>query len=167
VPPTNTHLRLTVKTLGDGSSRLQRLEPGTWVLAEGPYGAMTAGRRSHRDVLLVAGGVGITPLRALFETIPLAPGQDLLLLCRVRTLADVLFKDELDRIAWQRGARVQYLTGEHAGSFSPQLFRHLVPGLLQRDVYLCGPPGMAGAVRRALRQAGLPDGQLHEERFEF
>jgi ferredoxin-NADP reductase len=156
-----------VKTLGDGSSRLQRVEPGTWVLAEGPYGAMTAERRLRRDVLLVAGGVGITPLRALLETLPLTPGQDLLLLYRVRTMSDVLFKDELDPIAWQRGARVQYLTGEHAGPFSPQLFWHLVPGLLERDVYLCGPPGMAGAVRRALRQAGLADGQLHEERFDF
>ena len=166
-PPTDTHLRLTVKTLGDGSGRLQHVEPGTWVLAEGPYGAMTAERRSRRDVLLVAGGVGITPLRALFETLPLAPEQDLLLLYRVRTMADALFRAELDRIAWHRGARVQYLTGETAGPFSPELFRHFVPGLLQRDVYLCGPPGMAGAVRRALREAGLPEGQLHEERFDF
>ena len=74
-PPTPTHLRLTVKSLGDGSGFLQRLEPGTWVMAEGPYGAMTARRRTRRDVLLVAGGVGITPMRALFETVPLARGR--------------------------------------------------------------------------------------------
>jgi len=167
-PPTDTHLRLTVKTLGDGSARLQNLQPGTWVLAEGPYGAITADLRTRRHVLLVAGGVGITPLRALFETIPAAPGQDLLLLYRARTASDVLFKDELDEIARRRpGARVHYLLGDQVGPLSPELFHRLVPGLVQRDVYLCGPPGMATAVRRSLKHAGLPGAQLHEERFDL
>ncbi len=164
--PTNTHMRLTVKTLGDGSTRLQDLEAGTWVLAEGPYGAMTAERRTRHDVLLIAGGVGITPMRALFETLPLEPGQDLLLLYRARTQADVLFRAELDRIAASRSARVQYLTGD-VGPITPELFYRSVPGLLERDVYLCASPGLSEAVRRALRQAGLPDQQLHEERFAF
>ncbi|WP_084011312.1 ferredoxin reductase family protein [Pseudofrankia sp. DC12] len=166
-PPTSTHLRLTVKALGDGSTRLQDLEPGTWVVAEGPYGAMTADRRTRRDVLLVAGGVGITPLRALFETIPLGSGQDLLLLYRARAHADAIFRDELDQIARRPGARVQYLIGDQVGPMSTELFQHLVPNLLDRDVYLCGPPGMATAVRRSLKDAGLPEMQLHEERFDF
>jgi predicted ferric reductase len=164
--PTATHLRLTVKTLGDGSARLQDLEPGTWVLAEGPYGAMTAERRTRRHVLLFAGGVGITPMRALFETLPIEPGQDLLLLYRARRREDLIFKDELDQIARLRGARVEYLVGPDV-VLSPRTFRRLVPGLTQRDVYLCGPPGLATAVRDALRGAGLPEAQLHEERFAF
>ena len=60
-PPIGNRLRLTVKSLGDGSERLQRAPTGTRVIAEGPYGAMTADRRTRRDVLLIAGGVGITP----------------------------------------------------------------------------------------------------------
>lgn len=82
-------------------------------------------------------------MRALFETMPLAPGQDLLLLYRARRADDVIFGPELDAIAAHRDARVD------------------------RDVYLCGSPGLAKAVRQALRAAGLPDGQLHEERFDF
>jgi len=164
--PTDTAMRLTVKTLGDGSGRLQSLEPGTWVLAEGPYGAMTADRRTHRDVLLIAGGVGITPMRALFETLPLDTGQDLLLLYRARTPADVLFRDELDRLAAGRGARVQYLTGD-IGPISAEKLLRAVPGLLDRDVYLCASPGLSAGVRQALRAAGLPSRQLHEERFAF
>ena len=159
-------LRLTVKTLGDGSSRLQDLEPGTWVLAEGPYGAMTARRRTRRNVLLVAGGVGITPMRALFETMPVAAGQDLLLLYRARSTADLIFKDELDRIAQVRRVRVRYLVGQGL-PLDAKAFLTMVPDLLRRDVYLCGPPGLAAAVRQALRAAGLPSGQLHEERFAF
>ena len=48
----DTHLRLTVKKLGDGSRLLQSIEAGTWVIADGPYGAMTASRRTQRHVLL-------------------------------------------------------------------------------------------------------------------
>ena len=164
--PSSTSLRLTVKTLGDGSARLQHVEPGTWVVAEGPYGAMTAGRRTRRDVLLFAGGVGITPLRALFETLPLSPGQDLLLLYRARSAADVLFRAELDRIAALRGGRVQYLVGD-TEPLTGELLSRLVPGLVDRDVYLCASAGLSATVRRALREAGLPDRQLHEERFAF
>jgi len=47
------------------------------------------------------------------------------------------------------------------------LFQRLAPGLTDRDVYLCASPGLSGAVRQALRQAGLPEQQLHEERFAF
>jgi ferredoxin-NADP reductase len=54
-------IRITVKNSGRHSSALRRLRPGTRVIAEGPYGALTAGRRRRRKVLLLAGGVGITP----------------------------------------------------------------------------------------------------------
>jgi predicted ferric reductase len=166
-PPTASHLRLTVKALGDGSTLLQRVEPGTWVLAEGPYGAVTAERRRRGNVLLIAGGVGITPLRALFESIRLGPGQDLLLLYRARTAADIIFKQELDQLALRPGARVQYLLGNQIGPLSAGLITSLVPDLTERDVYLCGSPGFAGVVRGSLKRAGLPSDQLHEERFDF
>jgi predicted ferric reductase len=166
-PPTATTLRLTVKELGDGSRDLQSLAVGTSVIAEGPYGAVTSARRTKRNVLLIAGGVGITPIRALFETLPLRRGDDLVLLYRARSWAEVLFRDELDEIADRRGARVVYVVGEDRAALSAAGLRQLVPDLTGRDVYLCGPPGLTTAVRRSLRAAGLPLEQLHEERFTF
>jgi len=62
---------------------------------------------------------------------------------------------------------VQYLVGDDVGPITPELFRHRVPGLLERDVYLYASPGPSAAVRRALHHAGLPARQLHEERFAF
>jgi len=156
-----------VKALGDGSGGLQRLEAGTWVVAEGPYGALTAARRTRPNVLLVAGGVGITPLRALFETMPLAPGDDLLLLYRARGPEHVLFWDELQRIARRRGARVHLLLGDDPHCLTPAALHRMVPDYAQRDVYLCGPAGMADAVRRSSATLGLPAEHLHEERFAW
>jgi ferredoxin-NADP reductase len=105
-------------------------------------------------------------MRALFETLPTAPGQDLLLLYRARSAEDLIFREELDEIARVRGARVHYLLGSDVDLSAHALCR-LVPGLTSRDVYLCGPPGLAAAVRDSLRRAGLPEAQLHEERFAF
>lgn len=164
-PPVGNRLRLTVKALGDGSERLQRVPLGTWVCAEGPYGAMTAARRTRRDVLLIAGGVGITPMRALFETIPTVPGEDLMLLYRAPAREQLVFREELDALAARRRARVVYLLGNDRGLMSARSLTRLVPGLTERDVYLCGPPGMSAAVRRSLRETGLPASHLHEERF--
>jgi ferredoxin-NADP reductase len=63
---------------------------------------MTAARRTRRDVLLVAGGVGITPLRALFETLPLRSGQDLMLLYRASGRDQIVFRAELEELAHRR-----------------------------------------------------------------
>jgi ferredoxin-NADP reductase len=166
-PPTGDRLRLTVKALGRGSAHLQGIAVGTWIVAEGPYGAMTAARRTRRNVLLIAGGVGITPMRALFETLPVLAGQDLALLYRARGHEDLVFRQELEQIAYARGARLFYLVGtDHDCLSAPALLRG-VPDLAQRDVYLCASPRMSDAVRMALREAGLPAEYLHEERFAF
>jgi predicted ferric reductase len=164
-PVVGDRLRLTVKTLGDGSERLQRVPVGTRVIAEGPYGAMTAGRRTRRDVLLIAGGVGITPMRALFQTIPITAGQDLVLLYRARDRDQLVFREELDALAAHRRARVVYLLGSNPDLLSARSLARLVPGLADRDIYLCASPGMSTAVRSSLAQAGVPSAHVHEERF--
>ncbi len=166
-PPTGDRLRLTVKALGGGSSRVQQVEPGTWVVAEGPYGAMTSQRRTRRHVLLIAGGVGITPMRALFESLPVESDRSLVLLYRAPDRGQILFRQELDALAAQRRAHVVYLLGKDPDLLSAESLRRLVPDVVERDVYLCGPPRLSSAVRDSLATAGLPSGQLHEERFAF
>ncbi|MEV0035480.1 ferric reductase-like transmembrane domain-containing protein [Streptomyces sp. NPDC050804] len=160
------HLRITVKTAGSHSAALARLTPGTRVWAEGPYGAFTAHRRTAPKVLLLAGGVGITPLRALFETLP---GQ-VTLIHRARRAVDLALRDEIDAIAARRRATVHYVVDEPTGYSSPLTARGLsalVPDLAAHDIYLCGPPGMAQRAIRALRDAGVPARRIHHESFAF
>jgi predicted ferric reductase len=164
--PGSDVLRITVKNLGDHSQALARLQPGTRVFAEGPYGAFTPAD-SGRGVLLLAGGVGITPLRAIFATLP----GHVTLIYRASSERDIVFRDELDAIAAARGATVHYLVGSRAeiggDPLSPRVLRSLVPGLDQQDAYVCGPAGMTASAVRALRAAGVPGQSIHVESFEF
>ncbi|MFD5115020.1 ferric reductase-like transmembrane domain-containing protein [Streptomyces sp. NPDC058391] len=159
-------LRITVKAAGTHSAALARLAPGTRVWAEGPYGGFTAARGTGRKTLLIGGGVGITPLRTLFETLP----GDVTLMYRARRPHDLALRDELDAIAAARGARVLYAVDEPASHSVPLTARallRLVPDVADHDVYLCGPPGMTDAARRALRTAGVPRHRIHHESFAF
>ncbi|MDQ1735737.1 MAG: hypothetical protein QOH56_1988 [Pseudonocardiales bacterium] len=168
--PRSDLLRITVKTAGQHSQALRALRPGTRVFAEGPYGSMTAARRRRRKVLLLAGGVGITPLRALFESIPGDPG-DVTLLYRVRDPADLILREEIDTIARNRGSKVHYLIGpsrmDHHDHLSAQRLTRVLPDLRDHDVFLCGPEKMMDNARGALIQAGVPRRRIHHESFEF
>jgi predicted ferric reductase len=163
--PDGGSLRITVKGLGDHSGRIAQIEPGTRVLAEGPFGIFTDDRRRGDKAVLIAGGIGITPIRALIE----AMHGDLIVLYRVVADADVIFRDELDALCAKRGAVVHYLVGDHAGAgrdlLGPAHLLELVPDITERDVFLCGPPAMADVVRKHVREARVPRRQVHAERF--
>ena len=163
--PDGGSLRITVKGLGDHTGRIGQIEPGTRVLAEGPFGIFTDDRRRGEKALLIAGGIGITPIRALMEEMR----GDVIVLYRIVADADVIFRDELDALCAERGAVLHYLVGDHAGAgrdlLGPAHLLELVPDITDRDVYLCGPPAMADHVRKNIRQARVPRRQVHSERF--
>jgi predicted ferric reductase len=168
--PQPDRIRITVKALGDHSRALADVSPGTAVIAEGPYGAVTAAVRRRHKVLLIGGGIGVTPLRALFETIPAGPA-DLTLIYRASRAEDVVFHDELRAIARQRGAQLHFVIGRRSDlGYDPLSTEALVaniPDVADHDVYVCGPSGMTTGVMDALRAAGVRRRQIHHESFEF
>jgi predicted ferric reductase len=168
--PTATSLRITVKDLGDTTHELQSMRRGTPVFAEGPFGAFTRHRRTQRSTLFIAGGIGITPIRAMLDDVN--GDRPCTLLYRCALPEDVVFAKELDDIATRKGVQVHYLIGLEIGNDQsdqlgiPAIMR-LVPDVRQRDCFVCGPPALIDAVRRRLRLIGVPDGSVNFERFEF
>lgn len=166
--PDGKRLRITVKGVGEYTASLRALRPGTRVIAEGPFGAFTAAARRRRRVLLIAGGVGITPIRALLEDMPGAPGE-IAVLYRALGPEDVILRDELDALAGARGAELHYVIGDHRDGelLSPAHLQALVPDLAERDIYVCGPPAMTDATRASLDRSGVARRHIVTERFAF
>ncbi|MGX6600788.1 ferredoxin reductase family protein [Micromonosporaceae bacterium Da 78-11] len=169
--PDGRSLRLTAKGIGVTSAGLRTLRVGNRVFAEGPYGAFTAARRVRGSSLLIAGGIGVTPIRALLADEQLT--GDVVVLYRVPTEADAVLLGEIKNLVTVRRARLHLLTGRTgAGSppnrpFSPEGLLALVPDLAERDVFVCGPAAMTAAVIRSLRDLRVPAAQIHAETFRL
>lgn len=163
--PDGRTLRLTAKAVGSTSAGLRHLPIGGRAFIEGPYGAFTSLHRTRPGALLIAGGVGITPIRAMLEE---ESAGDVVVLYRVRTETDAVLLDEVRDLVAGRDGRLHLLTGhrnEGPPVFEPDRLRALVPDIAERDVYVCGPPAMTSTVLGSLRALGVPRGQVHAERF--
>ncbi|MCC9710862.1 ferredoxin reductase family protein [Streptomyces sp. MNU76] len=162
--PDGTQLRLTAKAAGAGSAALRHVKVGTRVFAEGPYGAFTTMHRTRPESVLIAGGVGVTPIRALLEEIE----GHAVVIYRVATQQDAVLYDELQRLAFDKGAELHLVSGPASPDLlAPRELLRMVPDIADRDVFLCGPPPMMNAVLGSLRELDVPRPQIHFERFSL
>jgi len=170
--PDGRRLRITVKNIGDFTGLIHNLKPGTPVLVEGPFGKFTE-RPALRKVLLVAGGIGITPIRPLAEEMAI-DGFDVRILYRAHGQQDLVFKQELDSLAERQGVQVDYLLTEDGARkrardswFRPDAMVRLVPEIKERVIYVCGPVAMTASIVSSLRKLGIPPDQIRTEAFRL
>jgi predicted ferric reductase len=164
--PNPQWLRLTIKAVGHHTEQLKWLKPGVRVLVEGPSGVFTADRRSRHRALLIAGGSGIAPVRALLEDLP----RGTIVIYRASSVEDLIFRDELDWLAESRDLEIFYVVGSRNDPgprdvMTPKGLRRLVPDVSRRDVYMCGPPGLIEASVSILRRLRVPKRQIHLDPF--
>lgn len=111
----------------------------------------------------------MTPIRALLEELTCP----VVVLYRVRDAADAVLLEELHQLAREREAQVHVLAGRTgAGTppyrpFAPESLHGLVPDLVDRDVFVCGPAAMTSTVLDSVRALGVPRRQVHAERFSL
>jgi predicted ferric reductase len=164
--PKGGSFRITVKALGDHTAKFGKLKVGTTVLAEGPFGVFTSDTATRSKVLLIAGGIGITPVRALLEEFR----GDVITIYRALTERDLVLSGEINELVKQNGGRVEYIVGDHATPEGQRLLtvehlRELVPDVNEREIYACGPPAMLAMIERTLHRAGLAGSHVHIENF--
>jgi predicted ferric reductase len=165
---TDRFIRLTVKDLGDHSRSLASLAPGTRVVVEGPYGTFTADDRRTDHVVLVGGGVGAAPVRAVIDDLP--PDVTIDFLFRAHRADGLVLRKELEKLADRRRGRmrIRYLVGPRRDyPINARTLHTLVPDIAGADVYVCGPIALVEAVRDACTVLGIPDERVHDEAFSF
>lgn len=170
--PTDTTMRITVRNLGAGTSRLMRLQPGTKVAIEGPYGMFTDAARTTDRVVMVGAGIGIAPIRALLESTDFEPGDGAVIL-RASTPEELYLLDEVVALCDAKGASLTLLCGRRAGqewvpvSDADATLADFVPWVEEADLYVCGPTPWMEAVLVDARACGIPEAQVHDEKFAW
>lgn len=160
--PSPPYLRLTVKGLGDFSSAVSRLRPGTRVAIEGPYGAFTTHVRKRKKAVLIAGGIGVTAVRALLEDLP--AGTDPVVILRASTEEDLVLASEVADLVRRRKGRLHELVGSRSVVGFDRL-AELVPDLRKRDVYVAGPEEFVFRVAATVARLGVPKEAIHFEAY--
>lgn len=174
--PTGTTARITVRDLGTGSGAISAVRPGTRVSFEGPYGMFTDAGRTAPKLAIVVAGIGITPVRAFLEDSRVQPGETTILL-RASSIDEAYLWDEIADLARKKGARLYTMVGTRAVTgpgWMPQAdasrgvtLRSIFPDLKDSDLYICGPTAWLDLVEIDARRAGIPEHQLHTERFDW
>lgn len=168
--PTSESMRITVKPSGDGSADLARVKPGTRVLAEGPFGIFSSVARTRPGAVLIAAGIGITPVRAMVERCDTTLGP-VDVIVRARSLDDAPLLDEVRELAAAKGATLHVVLGSRGAGWAsadqPATLAELVPDIADRDVYICGPAEWATAVEQEARVAGVGRDSVHREAFAW
>jgi len=164
--PRPPYMRLTVKSLGDQSSALAHLTPGTRVFAEGPYGTFTHHKTETKQVVMIAAGIGVTPLRSLLEDLP--HGVSVNFIMRANSVEDIAHREELrDFVAARSGSYAEVIGLPNEVPFDGAVLTALAPAIASSDVFMCGPDGFMNYVQSVLTSLDVPASQIHYERFTF
>jgi predicted ferric reductase len=169
-------VELAVKALGDFTSRVHELEPGTTVYVDGPHGVFSIDQDEGPGFGLIAGGVGIAGLISMIRT--LADREDVrpvVLFYANRDWDGVAFRDELERLKDRLSLTVVHVieqppaewAGENGYVTDEILARHLPAGYRRFQYFICGPDPMMDAAEAALIGLGVPPERVHTERFDM
>ncbi|MEK7576618.1 MAG: ferredoxin reductase family protein [Patescibacteria group bacterium] len=169
----NEHfIRFSIKSLGDYTSKISSLTPGTRIIIDGPLGFFIDDMAERDKFLFIAGGIGITPIRAMIESLALKK-KNVSLLYACKTEPDIIFRKELEDLKKNNpGISLNYILsnstpGFESGFIDKAKIVKLVPDFFDREVYLCGPPPMMKALNATMQQLGIKSKYIHFEKFSF
>lgn len=165
------YIRLTIKNSGDFTSEIPKIKAGTPVVIDGPHGSFTIQNAAKNKFLLIAGGIGITPIRNILQEL-LVKGRDVSLLYSAKTQNDFTLKAEIDNLAKEYKFNLFYVVSEDEnaplhGHIDKNMIQKLVKDVESREVYICGPEPMMEALTKDLLALGLESSAIHTERFSF
>lgn len=175
--PSDPQLQLAFRVTGDYSYRLSRLQPGDVVYVQGPYGSFCVDERYDKDVVMLAAGIGITPLLSIARwlTVTKSP-MKATLVYSCRRVETAPFIDELAELAQrnpnfrvvlacdtapsQQRAGIITITGR----LTDELLARLQPPT-NTTYFICGSPAYMDHASALLKQGGVPNSRIIIEAF--
>ncbi|MDQ4117416.1 MAG: FAD-binding oxidoreductase [Actinomycetota bacterium] len=174
-------VEFTIRHTGDFADRLRRLPRGSTVWVDGPYGSFTTDAVPSAGYVLIAGGVGITPMMSMLRTAAdRGDPRPYRLVVHARDRADLLFRAELAELRTRLDLEVTEVLRTPAldwdgatGPIDTALLAAVLTDLDPRhrqpphrlDYFICGRPSLVTDVLDTLTALGVPDDRVHTEQF--
>lgn len=175
-PAVQGYLEISVKRQGVVSNALHATaRPGSLLTIRQAAGSFTFPAGDDRPIVLIAGGIGVTPLMSMLRhAVMTEPGRPISLLYGVHTECDFAFRDEIECLARrhpQFRLRLAAATGTttsrvYPGRIDASLLKAIVPDLAHSISFVCGPTPMIESMKALLANEGVPASQIRHEVFE-
>ncbi|MGF1590156.1 MAG: ferric reductase-like transmembrane domain-containing protein [Pleurocapsa sp.] len=170
-------LEFSIKALGDFTNQIKDLKPGTKAYLDGPYGVFTSDRYwDSAGFVLIAGGIGITPMMSMLVTaVERHDDRPFLLIYGSKTWSDVTFREELEELRSQLDLTIIHVLREppedwqgETGYVDRELLEKYIPlHRGSRQYFICAAPVMMDAVEAALFDLEVPVTNVHMEHFNL
>jgi predicted ferric reductase len=169
-------VEMTIRNLGDFTSTIGAIQVGRRVWLDGPYGAFSLGRNPADMHVLIAGGVGVTPMMSILRTLA-ARGdrRPVVLLYGAPDWDSLTFREALEELAPRLNLTVVYVLSQPSpgwlgerGFINAELLRRCLPTpYADHEYFICGPDQMMDAIEAALAALHVPMSRYHSERYSF
>ncbi len=176
-PDETRHVELAIKAFGDWSGKVvPQLQAGARVWLDGPYGALTPDRFPGQGFVLIAGGIGITPMLSILRTMrDRGDVRPVVLVYAANRPERMVFRAELDALQSGLNLRIVLLyespppdwRGERGLVTTELLRRHLPQQYKRYQYFVCGPAPMMDLLEDELLEVGVPPAQICTERFNM
>lgn len=176
-PSAGPEVRFLIKELGDFTSTIGQVKPGSRAYLDGPHGHLTVTDRDAPGIALIAGGVGVAPMMGILRELhACGDRRPTALIYGNRTAEQIACRAELEAMARDHGTRLTHVLSEPpegwqgaTGVVTPDLLRaQFGDPAHRRWLYvLCGPPPMLEAAEDALIGLGVPSRNILSERFSY
>lgn len=178
-PTEQGYVTSTIKASGDFTATIGETKPGDSAVVQAPFGRFSyLLHPEEKDLVLIAGGVGITPLMSMLRHMRHTQAHlEVLLIYANKAEQDIVFRKELAELEGGESPRLKVVhvlsragenwSGEVGHVDAEKIQRLCGEKLVGKAFYVCGPPAMIQAVIKSLQKLGVPEDRIHFERFSL
>ncbi|KKP86896.1 MAG: hypothetical protein UR90_C0018G0013 [Parcubacteria group bacterium GW2011_GWC1_35_8] len=168
--PSDDHLSLGIKTLGDYTSMIYLLKPGVTCSIEGPFGSFSYLKGESKRQIWIAGGIGITPFLSMARQINTKKAEfnsyNIDLYYSVKNTSELAFAIEFEQIARQNNNfKFHPYLSEKDSYISVSLVSKNED--INIDIFLCGPKKFMKSLREQFINLGFINNKIHSEEFSL
>ena len=166
--PDSKNISLVIKGLGDYTKSISKLELGTNVKVEGPYGNFNYQNSKYKDQIWIAGGIGITPFISMVKSLQIDKKYNINLFYSVKNQSDIVMFDKLKTIEKDLGGYFKlclHVTAK-SGYLTADIIKQIV-NIENKDIYICAPPAMIKSFKQQFSTMGVSDKLIHSEEFSL